>query len=428
MRIGMVSATYDPDVQNGVLRMVSLYKQHLEARGHEVLIFTLGEPEASDYEHGIIRSPGLRLGDHGYYVSMGYSREAQRLLAQMDIVHCHHLFMSVELAHRYASCPIVYTNHTRYDLYTGAYTPLPQAAADAIMRQVWPNFSDLADVVIAPAASIREVMLEFGVRRPIIVIPNGVEVERFHAPSAPRTKADLGLPESSLLLIYVGRLAEEKNLTELLRQFGQARQTAPELCLAIIGRGPQEDELRTQADELGLAESVLFTGGVPFDEVPNYLAAADAFVTASTTEVHPLTVIEAMAAGKPVAAVASPGIAETVEDNLSGCLVETPEQLGAAIARLTTDRRRLSEMAAAASLASRHYDISRTIDLTLALYEQMLNDRPDLQRPEEHGRWFQMTESWMPLLDRLAELVRPSIGPDDAPRSIEAPRSRPQRP
>ncbi|HMT20274.1 MAG TPA: glycosyltransferase, partial [Promineifilum sp.] len=166
MRIGMVSATYDPAVVNGAVRMVSLYQRHLEALGHEVYIFALGQSDETDAAARIVRSPGIRLGNYGYYLGMGYTREAQTLLAQMDIVHCHHLLMSVEMAHRYARCPIVYTNHTRYDLYTGAYTPLPQPTADAIMRQVWPEFTDYADVVVTPSASVRDVMLEFGVRRP----------------------------------------------------------------------------------------------------------------------------------------------------------------------------------------------------------------------------------------------------------------------
>ena len=104
MRIGMVSATYDPTVVNGAVRMVTLYKEHLETLGHEVYIFTLGEPEESDDAARIIRSPGIRLGGYGYYISISYTREAQALLRQMDVVHCHHLLMSVELAHRYVQC------------------------------------------------------------------------------------------------------------------------------------------------------------------------------------------------------------------------------------------------------------------------------------------------------------------------------------
>ena len=90
MRIGMVSATYDPSVINGAVRMVTLYKQHLEALGHEVTIFTLGDEQDGDREARIVRSPGFRLGDHGYFVGLRYSREAQMLLTKMEVVHCHH--------------------------------------------------------------------------------------------------------------------------------------------------------------------------------------------------------------------------------------------------------------------------------------------------------------------------------------------------
>ncbi|MBP6788343.1 MAG: glycosyltransferase, partial [Candidatus Promineofilum sp.] len=282
MRIGMVSATYDPSVINGAVRMVTLYKQHLEALGHEVTIFTLGDDQDSDRAAGIVRSPGFRLGDHGYFVGLRYSREAQMLLTEMEVVHCHHLLMSVEMAHRYARCPIVYTNHTRYDLYTGAYTPLPQPAADAIMRQLWPEFAGLADTVIAPSASVRQLLLDFGVREPIVVIENGIELEPFLRPHRPRARADFGLPDDVFLLVYVGRLSSEKNVLGLLEQVARACQVVPELHLAIFGKGPQEDELRAKVTALALDACVHFMGVVPFDEVGDWLAAADAFVTAST--------------------------------------------------------------------------------------------------------------------------------------------------
>lgn len=416
MRIGMVSATYDPSVVNGAVRMVTLYKAYLEKLGHEVTIFTLGEASETDEEERIIRSPGMRLGNYGYYLSMGYTRQAQILLAEMDIVHCHHLMMSVEMAHRYAHCPIVYTNHTRYDLYTGTYTPFPQPAADAIMRQVWPEFTDLADVVIAPSAGVRRVMTEFGVRARTVVIENGIELEPFLHPRQPRSKADFGLPDSARLLIYVGRLSTEKNLDVLLEQFAGARGLVPDLHLALIGKGPHEGALRQLAEELGLGGAVQFRGVVAYDDVPNWLAAADAFVTASTSEVHPLTVIEAMAAGKPVAAVHSPGITDSVESGASGYLAGTPDGLDAAIVALMSHPDRTRTMGEAARAASLRFDIHRTIAETMKLYEELLATRPDLQRQKEHGRWARRTEKWGALLDQLAEIIHPADDADSAAR------------
>jgi glycosyltransferase involved in cell wall biosynthesis len=407
MRIGMVSATYDPAVLNGVVRMVALYKRHLESRGHEVVIFTLGESQPDDEAQGVFRSPGIRLGEYGYYLGIGYTREAQASLSQMDIVHSHHLFMSVEMAHRYARCPIVYTNHTRYDLYTGAYTSLPQSAADAIMRQVWPDFTDLADVVIAPSNSVRRVMLDFGVRSPIEVIENGIELERYQRPAAPMTKSDLGLPEASPLLMFVGRLSSEKSVDVLLRSFAAARRRRPDLRLAVVGKGPESEALVRLAAELGLADSVLFTGAVPFDAIPDHLAAADAFVTASTSEVHPLTVIEAMAARRPVVAIAAAGIVDTVVNGETGYLAEDGEGLAEAIVALVADPARADRMGQAAGQASQRYDIRRTVDLTEALYARLLAERPDLNRVREHGRWSRRTERWAPLLEQLSGLLSP---------------------
>ncbi len=417
MRIGMVTAVYKP-VINGVTRMVSLYRQHLEAAGHEVYIFTLGEPHPEDEER-VIRSPGYMVGDYGYLLTIRYTREAQRLMQQMDVIHSHHLFMSVELAHRYGRCPIVYTNHTRYDLYAGAYTSLPRSASDAIMRQVWPEFTDYADVVVAPSASVGQIMQEFGVRRPIEVIENGVELRPFLQPSRPLAKADLGIPETAVLLTYVGRLSPEKNLDVLLPQFTIARDIVPDLRLMLVGKGVMQESLETQAQDLGIDDAVHFTGAIPFEDVPNYMAAADLFVTASVTEVHPLTVIEAMAAGLPIVAVSSPGIVDTVTSGETGLLTTHLEGgLAAAMVGLALNPAQRHIMSGNAVEASRHYAIEDTVARTLALYEKLRRERPDLQRDKPHGlRWYNRGKL-QPVANKLGRWLRPSDKPASSRRWI----------
>lgn len=416
MRIGMVTACYKP-VVNGVTRMIALYKEHLEALGHEVTIFTLGDPDPAGDEPGVMRSPGISLGDTGYYVSMGYTREARERLQEIEILHCHHLFMSVELAHRYGRCPIIYTNHTRYDLYTETYIPLPQPAADAIMRQVWPEVTGLADVVITPSASVRQVMIDFGVTQPIEVIPNGIDLPLFLNCPNPMTRKELQIPETAVILIYVGRLADEKNLPILLSQFAIAKEIVPEVHLMLLGKGPAEESLRQQAQELGLANSVTFCGAIEYSQIPRYLSAADMFVTASVTEVHPLTIIEGMACGLPVAATVSPGIVDTVESGKTGFLVANPSTgLAAAMVGLAVDPALRRRMGMAAREASKQYTIGNTIAKTVALYERLIATRPDLARDEDeaHGRWQRRIEMFTPLRDQLAALLK-------APESLNAP-------
>lgn len=411
MKIGMVTACYKP-VINGVTRMVSLYKQELERLGHEVTVFTLGEPDPAGDEPGVVRSPAIPVGD-GYYVSMRYTTKAQKLLAEMEIIHCHHLFMSMEMAHRYGRCPIVYTNHTRYDLYTGTYVALPQPAADAVMRQVWPEVTDQADVVITPSESVRQIMLDFGVRQPIQVIENGVDLRPFHQTVFPIPRHELGIPEDAIVLIYVGRLSSEKNLHVLLDQFAIAQDIVPELHLVLVGKGAQQSDLAEQARHLSVSRHVHFAGAIAYDTIPRYLTAADLFVTASVTEVHPLTIIEAMAAGLPVAAPAAPGIVDTVELGVSGLLTENPERgLAAAMVGLALNETRRKQMGEAARQASERFDIRRTVSQTVALYEHLREERPDLRREKAHGRWAKNRERWQPMLEQLVNLVRPQ---EDSP-------------
>ncbi|MCA9925802.1 MAG: glycosyltransferase [Anaerolineales bacterium] len=405
MRIGMVTACYKP-VINGVTRMISLYKQVLESMGHEVYVFTLGEPDPAGDEPGVIRSAAVPLGESGYYVSTGYSSEARALMQEMDIIHCHHLFMSVEMAHRYARCPIVYTNHTRYDLYTGTYSPLAQPAADALMRRIWPEFTDFADVVITPSESVKQVMLEFGVRRPLMVIENGVDLRPFYTPPQPLTKSNMDIPEESILFVYVGRLSTEKNLHHLLKQFAIAQDIVPHLHLMLIGGGPDEEKLLQLVRELKIMAQVHFIGPVEYEQVPNYLAMADMFVTASESEVHPLTVIEAMAAGLPVVAPASPGIVETVTSGATGLLTQYLHGgLAAAMVGLAMNAKSRDTMGSHAREASSRFGIEKTVKRTVALYEQLRVERPDLQRESEHGRWM-LRERSRPLVKQLGNLLR----------------------
>ena len=390
MRIGLLTACYKP-VVNGVTQMVSLYHEHLTQLGHEVTIFTPGKRDPAD-EPWVVRTPAMPLGDSGYHVTLRFDTAVQNQIREMEIIHCHHLYMSVEMAHRYATCPIVYTNHTRYDLYMGAYTPLPQTVADLIMRQVWPTFAGFADLVIAPTESVRQILREFGVEQPIEVIENGIDRQPFLSPDQPKSKAALGLPDDAVLAVYVGRLSSEKNLSGLIAQFAQVVANAPQAHLLIIGSGPQREHLNTAVSHHKLTRHVHFSGVMANDAIPNYLAAADLFVTASTTEVHPLTVIEAMAAGLPIVGIDSPGLRGTVQSNTSGLLVPKERDLASAIAQLISNPAQRQQMGEQARQESERFDIEDTVYRTYLLYERLREQRPDLTRRKQHGRWRPFSE------------------------------------
>ncbi len=380
MRVGQLTDCYVP-VLNGVTNMVRTHKAQLERMGHQAPVFTAGHLGYADAESDVIRSRGIRLGDSGYYAAPGYSRQAQVQLATLDLLHAHHPFVAGRLALRYGrrfKRPVVYTNHTRLDLYAEVYVPRPlRRAARRLLYWYLPRFASRCDLVIAPSSGLARVMREFwGVRARVVVVPNGIDLAHFQRPATRASRTDLGLPPDVPLAIYTGRLGVEKNLAFLLRAFALAFQSESRAHLLLLGDGPDVDALQALTGELGLLEHVTFAGAVPYEQVPAYLAVADVFVSASVSEVHPMSLIEGLAAGLPAVGVISPGIADTIQDGVSGLLtVHDLIPFSEGLHRVMTDAQFRARLAEAARRTSARYSIERTTARIVELYAQLISDQ-----------------------------------------------------
>ncbi len=394
MRIGMMADIYKPHI-SGVTNYIELNKRYLEARGHEVFVFTFGDEDYQDEETNIIRSPGVPIRDTGFYLNVRYTREARDLIRSMDVAHVHHPFLSGGLA--LLNCkpfgiPIVFTNHTRYDLYVQAYFPyLPEGVGEMFLKAYLGNFCDTVDLVVAPSPGVERVLRHLGVNAPIEVIPNGVDIAPFRQVETPMERSAFGFSEDDAILVYAGRLGPEKNLPFLLRAFRGAAQAVDNLRLLVVGDGSERDTLEDMARHMGIADRVVFTGMVPYGEIPRYLAMSDLFVTASVTAVHPLSVIEAMAAGLPVLGISSPGIGDTVHDGENGMLV--PEMDLAAftgkLVRLAMDAELRRSLSAGARQSASEYAIENTGERMLQAYEHLVEAaaRRDKNQPLAVPDW-----------------------------------------
>lgn len=380
MRIGFFADMYLPHV-SGVTNHISLYKRRFEDLGHDVFVFTFGDREYEDTEPNVVRSPGLPWGETGWRFALALSPEARRLAETLDVIHVHHPFQSGRLATPVAEAcgvPLVFTNHTRYDLYSDAYaTFVPRAARYAFLRGSLGGFLRRCDLVVAPAASIADWLHEFSGFDGATVVPNGVDTTAFARPVAPFTRADLGFDESDVVFCYAGRLGPEKNTPWLAEEFAAAAERSPRARLLVVGDGPSRAAAEAALTRAGVSGRANFIGMVPYDRMPDYEAAADVFVTGSVSEVHPLVVLEAMAAGLPVVAVSSPGIADTVADTVSGLLAPaaTPGALAERMELLAGNDSLRHRMANAARVASAAYSLPRTADVLLGMYERLVAEK-----------------------------------------------------
>jgi len=375
MRIGMLADLYKPHI-SGVTNYIELNKRQLEQLGHEVYVFTFGG-EGIDDEPNVIRSPGVPI-TKGFYFSLRYNARARQLVRSMDVVHVHHPFISGSLALRYCrsrNIPIVFTSHTRYDLYLQAYVPVFSGLIGAAAMQAFlPAFCRMCDLVVSPSPGMREVLHGFGVEVPIEVVPNGVDIKPFQVDIEPKNVNRLGFKPDDVVFVYTGRLGPEKNLSFLLRSFAGATQACDHACLLLVGDGPERDNLQSLAKLMRLQERVHFTGLVPYSEMPRYLNLADVFVTSSITEVHPLSIIEGMAAGLPVLGINSPGVGDTIRDCETGFLIPREDMAAftANMVRLAVDRELRLKMGEKARQESQYYAIEHTAQIMLDHYQRLV--------------------------------------------------------
>jgi glycosyltransferase involved in cell wall biosynthesis len=390
LRVAIFSNAYRPTI-SGVVTSVCLFRQGLLERGQDVHVFT---PEVSGYEDDepyIYRLPVLLDLTTSYELALALPLKRPMLNTikgiKPHLIHSQHPVLVGDLAARYAQeleLPLVFTFHTRYKELVRHYvggsrahdtrSPLLADWVGDVARDMVQNYLDQCAHVIVPSASIQSMLYdEYEVRVPITVLPTPIEWARFAHPDPVRVIRQHDLRGAKVLL-YLGRIAPEKDIEFIVRAFARVAAQRSDTVLLIVGRGPHVESLQELTEELQLRDRVRFAGAVPYEDVPHYMAAADLFVFSSRAETQGLVLIEAMAAGTPVISTHGPGADDVLEDSGAGVLVRADERLFAdAILTALADRGRLESMRRAALEASQRYSVGAATERLMQVYEQVVS-------------------------------------------------------
>jgi glycosyltransferase involved in cell wall biosynthesis len=329
LRVGLFTNNYLP-MLGGVARAVETVRTTLVTLGHQPFVVAPRMAGVTGSTPDVLRVPAVPAPTYPDFAlplpaSAAVIRRIEAL--DLDVFHAQHPFLLGVTARRLArrlGRPLVFTYHTLYDKYAH-YVPLPRPLV-ARQALAWSlAFANSADLVIAPSAGLASRLRAQGVRRPVVVLPTGVDLETFRPGDRDAARRALGLSSTGPLCLYLGRLDREKNLEFLLDAFARVAAQEPAARLVLVGRGTREARLRRYAARLTAGDRIHFAGGVAPEDAPRYYQAADVFLFASTTETQGLAVLEAMAAGRPVVAVRASGVEEAVVDGVTGLLV--PEDL-----------------------------------------------------------------------------------------------------
>lgn len=328
MRIGVFTDSYLP-YTSGVVRSIETFKEELTGLGHEVFIFA---PEYRNFseEKNVFRfisipSPTNR----DFSLALPFSLKLRTTIKKMnlDIIHVHSPFLLGRLGARYSrrlGVPLVFTFHTLYDQYVH-YVPFARSFTRELAQRISKDFCNQCDMVLVPTNVIGQYLRDIGVRAQVKCVPTGIKINDYGCGDRLRIREKYGIPQNDLALLFVGRLGQEKNVGFLLECFARVNERFPGTWLILVGSGPEEDNLKKKARELGVDKRTVFTGTLSPAQVVHCYAGSDLFVFSSMSETQGLVIAEAKAAGLPTVAVNAFGVGEMVEDGRDGFLT-TPDQ------------------------------------------------------------------------------------------------------
>lgn len=376
MKIGLFTDAYLPQV-NGVATTVEELKESLVKRDHKVFIITSQYPKYKDKDKSILRLKSVKLWKHPELrVSYMFpDRILQRVLRlDVDVIHGFSGGPVPSLGLTLAKIrrkPYVFTYNTRWNKYTHYLLNGKILRPKAVERMVR-IYCNVCTHVIAPAAYVKEELISFGVKKPITVIPNGVNTAKFKPPKNNYLRGKLGLKKDDQIVLCVSRLAKEKSLDFLIESFAEFSKDHQNVYFVIAGDGPEKKNLQKLVKSLKLNKRVIMLGCVDYDEIPQIYNSADVFIFASQTETEGMVVLEAMSSGLPVLAVKDRVFEQFIENGKDGILVEKDEEeFNQSLEKLLKDGRLRAVIGKNARAKAEQFSLSEVAKKFENLYKQL---------------------------------------------------------
>ena len=324
MKILFISDVYFPRI-NGVSTSIETFRHELRAHGHTVHLIAPDYLTPSSDETGILRAPARRVPLDPEDRFMSFKWVMQHLdkfrSEQYDIIHIQTPFVAHYLGtklSRLLNIPCIETYHTFFEEYLYHYVPL---VPKKLMRMVAKRFSlhqgNSLHGMVVPSHPMLHVLKNYGISTHAEVIPTGIEPDSFVLGDRATFRKNYNIPQNRPVLLFVGRVAHEKNIGFLLKVVDQARKIIPDVLFVIAGEGPARESLMQDVKELGLSDNVMFIGYLDrHTELNNCYRSADIFIFASRTETQGLVLLEAMAQGVPVVSTAELGTRDVLMEGM----------------------------------------------------------------------------------------------------------------
>ena len=417
MKIAMFSDSYYPRI-NGVTVSVHSYAVELTKLGHKVAIVCLEYTEEQQRNaffdekksdasspFKIIRIPSQWIvwSNEDRFARFDCWRYLKKQVDAFapDLVHGNGEWSIGYLGAMYARhrhLPFVYTFHTMWEDYIANYTSfitslIPDRGLRLAGRTLVKFYLKRANLIIAPTKHIAQVVERYKINRPMEILPTGIPDNKFGKYSIFRAQSMFNtlarkFPaiKSRKILLYVGRVAYEKNLAFLFDVLKKVQEDEPKACLLLVGGGPYLEELKELAKAQGLEKSVCFTGYVPSKDVMYLYRMAQVFVFPSKTDTQGLVTIEAMMNGIPVVAIGELGTIDVMQGDHGGFMVgDDVAEFSDRVLSLLCDAKLRKQKSDEGKLWSEQWKISSLTPKLLSCYERVIAEKTHTKKDAEEN-------------------------------------------
>jgi glycosyltransferase involved in cell wall biosynthesis len=374
LKVGIFTEVYHPTI-NGVVVSIDTFKSGLADLGVESVVFAPASKGNIPREN-VVRIPSLPFHpDYPLPLPPLYSDKEAGILRSLDLIHTQHPFImgwwGLALARR-LGIPIVTTYHTLLSEYVKNYSRLLPFGPRLMQWLSW-RYCNKVDLSITPSPSMREILKSYGVSTRIEVNPTGILPDTFQNPH-PNIHGEFGIPKERQILLYVGRLANEKNIRLLLTAFSIVSHQIPHVHLILVGDGPQRKEYERLCERMGINPMVTFAGFLPKEKTNTLFGAVDVFVFPSTTDTQGIVIAEAMAAGTPIVAVDALGPGDIIEHEQTGLLCDNDAtEFALSIIRVLGNQKLANKLGGEARRRAHRYSVKETAKKQLAIYQSVLS-------------------------------------------------------
>lgn len=389
MTIALFSDSYIP-TKSGVVTVVLQLREQLIKLGHKVLLITVETTEEFHSDDPLVyqvHSKPLGMGTD-QFISLPFIPNLVKFLKKnnVELIHCHTEFgigNAAVICAKTLKIPAICTTHTMWTEFYKHYIPMAKFISPNVIQKTMKIFYKRFNALIAVSSKARNLTKSKKMlpKMPSVIIPNAIDDSKFvqkhlTAQEKQEIRSKYGIKNTDVLLLFLGRLAEEKRVFELLTICKNVVKKCGNCKVMFVGNGPAYIGMTNICTKEISEGKIIFTGFVEWEKVHNFYESADIFITASLSEMHSMTILEAELSSLPIVTRKDDSYIDSIFDNENGYLCNTDEEMEEKIIQLITDEVKRKKFGKKSLEITKNFTIEKYMQRTLFVYDEVIKKYP----------------------------------------------------